>query len=1070
MPFANLIKNLFQNKKIKLIISQNKKDVLISFVTDILCIFINIIFYFPEYKVNIERYKLFFFCVLAELDSALLSEKEKIIDKAINYGYSNSEKIINNLIDIMNIINKESKEDKSKFILNLIKEEKILFHNYDYFFNQFNTKLMKELFIFNQNWSKKDLFFNINIKDNEIAIKYKQLNYYTKSFQQPFIYPILEIDKYYPKFNNFNEEKLYKNPNQKILNYDFSLSENNIILKEIKKYITQNKNENNEFEKCCLVKAIYHVKGKLGVFKSEGNNESFIIVFISNDKEEEYTCNKEDYNVNDNIQIKLREKTKNTCYGSILRCPKKEYNKKIVIKSEDILFLLFREYLHRVSGIEIFTTNNKSYYFNFNKKFDLKKENKRRFSLFNKYNKNNFNKDYNNKLQDEDNDEEVLSKNSPINDENDNSSMINNNEIEKELIKDLDNIDNIIISNITKEFKIIYKNKILLGFYNKKYQKIFYPFIEIKSFNLKNKYLSNYDILIYINLLANRSFKDLFQYPVFPMFYDAINKKRDMNKHIGFQSLDEQSKSRIELIIDSYKCAYEDYHDKNDSNNLVCLFNTHYSNPIYTSNYLIRVFPYSLSCIELQGDGFDNPNRLFYSIDYTMNNTLNQKSDLRELIPEIFYFYELFINRNNLQFNKIANKQEIDTVKINSEKENEKNDEIYKFITYMRNKLEKEEKLNEWIDLIFGINSEKDENRRNYYAKSTFVTFDNNEELLKDRLVMESTDFGLIPFKLFNSKFPIIKRDNIDNLKIFNNQMVEQDHFINYSNSLKCCMCIGRLYIDNDYLDCYKSKNKQLIENLKIISKLKEIENIFYYFIGDIFGNVTIYRFNKQNSLTKNVKKIINTIHNIPKHRYSYCLQYKNENKIKYSYKNQKSNDILKNENKVEPNDWIEVSDTLSNEMEYNAQINGSNEEEFVKVTIFKKINAHHKQIKYIDFNGRLNAFVTYALDGFINIYLFPSCKLVNSFKVENFVGAQCIFDKVLLVSTPFPMIICKNAIILYIFDINGNFIHVESTAECRRIQIHVDKNCGIVQDYITKDGKDYSFPFIEQIKNKSNI
>lgn len=42
--------------------------------------------------------------------------------------------------------------------------------------------------------------------------------------------------------------------------------------------------------------------------------------------------------------------------------------------------------------------------------------------------------------------------------------------------------------------------------------------------------------------------------------------------------------------------------------------------------------------------------------------------------------------------------------------------------------------------------------------------------------------------------------------------------------------------------------------------------------------------------------------------------------------------------------------------------------------------------------------------------------------------------------------------------------------AECRRIQIHVDKNCGIVQDYITKDGKDYSFPFIEQIKNNSNI
>ena len=46
----------------------------------------------------------------------------------------------------MVIINKESKKDKSEIILNIIKEEKIKFHNNDYFFNQFNTKLMKELF------------------------------------------------------------------------------------------------------------------------------------------------------------------------------------------------------------------------------------------------------------------------------------------------------------------------------------------------------------------------------------------------------------------------------------------------------------------------------------------------------------------------------------------------------------------------------------------------------------------------------------------------------------------------------------------------------------------------------------------------------------------------------------------------------------------------------------------------------------------------------------------------------------------------------------------------------------
>ena len=56
----------------------------------------------------------------------------------------------------------------------------------------------------------------------------------------------------------------------------------------------------------------------------------------------------------------------------------------------------------------------------------------------------------------------------------------------------------------------------------------------------------------------------------------------------------------------------------------------------------------------------------------------------------------------------------------------------------------------------------------------------------------------------------------------------------------------------------------------------------------------------------------------------------------------------------------------------------------------------------------------------------------------------------------------------MYIFDINGNFIHVESMADCGEVQIHIDKNCGIVQDYITRNGKDYSFPFIDEIKINS--
>ena len=1075
LPFMSLIKNLFENENIKVINAQDKKDVLASFVTDILCAFINIIFYYKEYKVNIERYKLFFFTILTELDSALFSQKDLILSTALNNHDTKFEKNFQKLTGIINI---EIDEDKNEYLLSLIKEEKLLFNNYDYFFNQLYTKLMKELFVYNQNWSIKDLFFNKNQKDKQLDIKYKQLNYYTKSFQQPFVYPILEIDKYYPKFNDFDIEKLYKNPNQKILNYNFSLSDNNIMLNQIKKFLSENNKENIEFEKCCLVKKIYHVKGKLGVLKNlEGNNESFEIIFISNDKDEEYTCNKEGNYADDHITLNMREKTKYTCYGSIFRCPKKEYNRKIVIKSEDILFLLFREYFHRTSAIEIFTNNNKSYYFNFNKKFNIKKIDKKKFPFLKKHNSYNNKNENSNNIQN--NEEGDISNINTMNEENDISSIINNSVLDKLIIED---IDNIIISNITKEFKSIYKNRTPLGFYNIVNKNFLFPLFETKIVNsnsFKNKFLSNYDILIYINLLANRSFNDLFQYPIFPMLYDTIKKKRVMGQHIGLQSIDPQSKARIDLILDSYKSAFEDFKSENDSAFRLCLFNTHYSNPIYTSNYLIRVFPYSLSCIELQGDGFDNPNRLFYSIDSSMINTLNQKSDLRELIPELFYFYDLFINRNNLHLNTLSNNKEIDTVRIFNDKDDEKNQDIYKFISDMRNLLEKEEKLNEWIDLIFGVKSEKDDKKRNYYAKNCFVTFENNEEYLKNRIVMDSTDFGMVPFKLFNSKFPIIKRDNIDKLKNYNSQMIELDHFANYSNPIKTCMCIGRLFLDQDYINCYK--NKQVIENINLINKLKEIDEFIYYFVGDIFGIVTIYKFFKQNSIKKNINKVINKTKEIKKTFGSHFIKKIKEininnkkvnNKDKIKEKNNEKNKEIKLETNDDNNafdDWLEVEDLPSNE-DYNAKIDRINDE-FSKVTIYKKIYAHHKQIRYIDFNGRLNIFVTYALDGFINIYSFPSCKLINSFKVLDIAG-NCIFDKILLASTPFPMIICHNDLIVYIFDINGNYIHVESIAECQGFHIHIDKNCGIVQDCITKDGKEYSLPFINQIKheNISNI
>ena len=1058
LPFMSLIKNLFENEKIKLINQQNKNDILISFVTDILCSFINIIFYYNEYKINIVKYFLFFLYILSELDTILLSKIDKVIE-TINYLDDNIKAkykvIINYFILFLKLERNEFINDLEFFI-----ESYYRVNINDLFYNQLYTKLMKELFIYNRNWSKKDLFFNIKKNDNKITINYKQINYYTKSFQQPFIYPILEMNKYYPDFTGFSKDNLYKNKEKEILNYDFSLSDHNIIIKEIKKYI--DKKQNIIFEKCCLVKKIYHVKGKIGILKrTEENKESFDIIFISNDNDEDFTCNKENMNIDKNnyFQRKQNEKNKSICYGSIFRCPKKEYNKKIIIHSENIIFLLIREYFHRVSALEIFTNNHKSYYFNFSKKFDVKQK-----SFFNIHKSGNGNNN--------DNDEGISDESDDENNNDDNNNIqnnINNTDIEKTNIKD---IDNIVIFNIINndDFIKIIKNKILLGFYNKKYSNYMFPLFEKRR--TKIKYLSNFDILIFINLFSNRSFKDLYQYPVFPIFYEPINKKRIMNKHIGLQDIDPQSKARVDLINESYRAAYEDYMDNPKTSSPVRLFNTFFSNPIYVSNYLIRIFPYSFSCIELQGDGFDNPNRLFYSIDGSLSNTLSQKSDLRELIPELFYFFELFKNKNNLQLHKLANKKEIDTIKINNDNNDETDKDIYKFLETMRNILEKEEKLNEWIDLIFSDKKTKDEKKRDYYSKDAFVTFENNEKMLKNQIIMDSADFGLLPFKLFSSKFPVIKKGNIDKLKKYNALMIDVDHFVNKYNPMKCCMCIGRTNIDKDYLDFYtiKNTNKLLQEDISLINKVKNIDENSYYFIGDIFGNVTIYAFVNENKLNNkknssffkriNIFKPKKTSFDISHSQFHANEQEKKEDWVELNKYDKSLENYIPNTINC---DWEnELNDFYKKT--YDAKIDRISVDNIKKVYIFKKLYDHNKQVKYIDFNGRLNLFATYALDGFINLYLFPSCKLINTIKVTNIVG-NCIFDKVLLVSTPFPMIICINEYLIYIFDINGNFIHVESLADEKKIQIHIDKNCGIVQDFISKNNKEYSFPFIDEIK-----
>ena len=613
LPFLNIINGLYNNKNIISINNEPKGALLFDFAKNILLIIFNYVNKENNKKLKyLENYWTFFLYVINKIEP-LISENIKIDMTEITPKNDNF--YVNILILFFLLVNTKGKNEhkliEELVTTNYFKEKGNRKDNLSFFWktnNQLYNHIMKGLFVYNKLWSKQYLFFNnvkncyhiYNKKEHKLQIKYKRLSNYTINYQQSLIYPILEIKKYYPNFKRFKYEHLYKNSNEKILNYDFSLEKfkNGLNEQLIKNYLDNDNKDINDSYKCCLIKRMYHVKGRIG-WIIENEKSDFLIYFLSDNEFRQETCNK-----NDNSDL---------CYGSIFRYMEKEKNRLIYIPREKIVFAIRRVYYHRVSGIEIFTTDNKSYYFNFKDELD-------------KYSEKNNNKIF------------------------------------------------CLLKTNFKEIKL--QNNNIMGWYNPNFEKACFPLFSenIDLWKEKNIY-SNFDKLMLINLFSNRSFHDLNQYPVFPMLYNAIKLKRDMKKPIGFQEINQDSKNKMKLIQESY------FYEKefgNEENEEIAYFSIIFSNITFVCNYLIRVYPYSYIAIEVQGGGFDTPSRLFFSISSMMNNTLTQRSDLRELIPEFFYFPPLFFNMNNVELNKLTDGSSIDNVYIQNK--NEDKIEIYNFL------------------------------------------------------------------------------------------------------------------------------------------------------------------------------------------------------------------------------------------------------------------------------------------------------------------------------------------------------------------------------------------------------
>ena len=304
----------------------------------------------------------------------------------------------------------------------------------------------------------------------------------------------------------------------------------------------------------------------------------------------------------------------------------------------------------------------------------------------------------------------------------------------------------------------------------------------------------------------------------------------------------------------------------------------------------------------------------------------------------------------------------------------------YEYLYKIKNYLEYTQlKLNDWINLIFGVNQKKSKKKETYYEKYMYIHFDKEIQtiIMNNPLNMQKFEFGIQPIQLFDKKFPELKDKSkfFQDIKLYNMKQFKKEHYIMNENKNQYFICLGYKNIQFDYIN---------IINSKIINKKRPPAFFHYIFTGDVLGNITIYKFK------------YNGNNNIPLTSIDY--------NIDKSYK------------------------------------------------VMKKLTDHYKQIKYIDYSPRLNLFLSYSLDGFINIYEFPKCKLVRAIKVKNFTKSDDILEQVVLVSNPFPMIFTydKKMMYMYTITLNGKLIKKkEINIKNNDIIPCIDKNCGIINDFI---------------------
>uniref|UniRef100_A0A4W4DVK5 Neutral sphingomyelinase (N-SMase) activation associated factor n=1 Tax=Electrophorus electricus TaxID=8005 RepID=A0A4W4DVK5_ELEEL len=265
-------------------------------------------------------------------------------------------------------------------------------------------------------------------------------------------------------------------------------------------------------------------------------------------------------------------------------------------------------------------------------------------------------------------------------------------------------------------------------------------------------HISNYQYLLHLNNLADRSVNDLSQYPVFPwvisdynsLQLDLLNPAsfRDLSKPVGALNTE-----RLERLLDRYRDMPEPRF----------MYGSHYSSPGYVLFYLVRVAPEHMLC--LQTGRFDHADRMFNSVGETWKNCLEGGTDFKELIPEFYGTESSFLkNLLHLSLGRRQGGGQVEDVELPPWASDADD-----FLQKMCSALESQhvsEHLHEWIDLIFGYKQRGSEAiaAHNVFHPLTYeggIDCDSIEDPdQKIAMLTQILEFGQTPRQLFTTPHP----------------------------------------------------------------------------------------------------------------------------------------------------------------------------------------------------------------------------------------------------------------------------------------------------------------------------